>query len=347
MQDTELSNNFDMSAMNIMAGKIEDLKTWMPEHLDQGVNRDWEHAHVIWRREAPKNEADFKAALLDPGTAKICNFMGVRPRHKILEKEINEKTGQLRYVIAVELVPYLPTIYFHPVTGDATEVYPVVAEGVGSCTTREKKYKTRWTWQREKNLITVEGFRPEELKDYREKYPDRYAEKEAGRADNMYYMADSESLGLDNTLLKMAAKRAEMDAVFQLPGVAQRFSQEADLDGQDKKHPEGIPKEEDRVKLTRFMEKDRLQLPTSDLRALLKADPEGNVEEIVAAWLISAGMDPDQFALTVDLKKVSLKPKQLLKKDVAPTVTQIFTENGFTLARGAYRLNKTDVEAYA
>lgn len=343
--DLATTPSFDLTSMQLMDEKIKGLAVFMKDVLEKGVTKDWEHAHVIWKRQAPANPEDYKAALLDPGTAKICNYMGVRPRHKILEKEIDEKSGQLRYVIVAELVPYLPTIFFHPQTGEPREVYPIVAEGVGSCTTREKKYKVRWGWQREKNLITVEGYRPKELEDYRTQYPERFVPKEDGQPDNMYYMADSESLGLDNTLLKMAAKRAEMDAVMQLPGVAQRFSQEADLDGNDKQHPQAVPTGP--VKdVVDFMKKDRLRLPETKLPQVLQNEGWEAAEAQLAAFAGAAGINLEAFHVKVDGVKIELKKKEQLDPEVEEIVAQILVENGFTVSRGVYRLNKKAVEAW-
>lgn len=221
--DTPLAQDtFDLTAMRSMAEKIKNLKVFMSEHLEQGINKDWEYAHIIWKRELKKGD-DAKPCLLDPGVAKIMNFMTVRPHHRIIEKEIDTSTMQLRYVVAVEIVPFLPIMYHNPVTNAMEPIYPVIAEGLGSATTREKRYKVRFEWMKERNL-RVEGWTDDELKKYAEDNPKLFnADDKFG---NTYYMATAESLGLDNTLLKMAAKRGNLDAVFQLPGVAGRYSQE-------------------------------------------------------------------------------------------------------------------------
>lgn len=225
--DTPLAQDtFDLTAMRSMAEKIKDLKVFMEKNLEQGLNKDWEYAHIIWKRELRKGD-DAKPCLLDPGVAKIMNFMTVRPRHRIIEKEIDTQTMQLRYVVAVEIVPFLPIMYHNPVTNAMEPIYPVIAEGLGSATTREKRYKVRFEWMKERDL-KVEGWTADELKRYTEENPDKYKEKSDPKYDNLYYMPTAESLGLDNTLLKMAAKRGNLDAVFQLPGVAGRYSQEAD-----------------------------------------------------------------------------------------------------------------------
>lgn len=219
MSDNALVS-FDMTAMQDMAVKIKALKGFMDENLEKGI--DWENTHEVFRRELKEGE-QAKPMLLDPGCAKIMNFMGVRPRHRVLEMQIDVESGNLRYVVAAEIVPWLPVMYRSP---DKVElIYPVIAEGMGSATTREKRYRVKWEWFTERTL-KVDGYTDADLADYRGKYPDRHRE---GKPNNLYYMASSEALGLDNTLIKMSSKRAEMDAVFQLPGVAGRYSQEVDL----------------------------------------------------------------------------------------------------------------------
>jgi len=195
---------FDMTAMRNMAEKMKELQQFMKEELREKT--DWIYSHDLFKREAPREKEDWKAVMLDPGVAKIMNFMQMRPRHRILEKEIDTKTMSLRYVIAVEIVPYLPVMYYNPVEKRMEQVFPVVAEGVASATTREKRYKVRFEWMKERDL-RVEGWTDEELKKYAEEHPDMYKAKADPKYDNLYFMPTAESLGLDNTLLKMAAKR--------------------------------------------------------------------------------------------------------------------------------------------
>ena len=221
MSETSLAA-FDLTSMERMAEKITQLKGFMDKNLEKGI--DWDNYHEVIKKPLKVGETA-KPMLLDPGCAKIMNFMGVRPRHRVLEMQIDKESGNLRYVIAVEIVTYLPVMYHNPVTQTMEPIYPVVAEGLGSSTTREKKYKVRWEWWKERDL-KVEGYTDADLEDYRGTYPDRFRE---GKPNNLYYMASSEALGLDNTLIKISAKRAAMDAVFQLPGVAGRYSQEVDL----------------------------------------------------------------------------------------------------------------------
>ena len=216
---------FDLTAMQMMADKIPQLQEFMNKNLKQGKDADWEYTDVVWKRTLRAGE-DRKAMMLDPGVGKIMNFMQMRPRHRIVEKEIDTRTNNLRYVVAVEIVPYVPIMYHNPITNGMEPYFPVVAEGVGSATTREKRYRVSFEYFKERDL-KAQGWTEEEFQKFT---ADNTADFVKGEAPTrLFYLPTAESLGADNTLLKMASKRAEMDAVFQLPGVAGRYSQEIDL----------------------------------------------------------------------------------------------------------------------
>ncbi len=145
-----------------------------------------------------------KPTLLDPGAGKLIGFFQCRPKHRILERfydKDDEGYESIRYVIATEIV--------QASTGN------VVAEGVGSCSSGEKKYKYRWYFASELEKM---GFTQEE----RHKLPTRIT----GRGATQYRGRNPEIPDLENTILKMASKRSEVDGCLQLPGVAAVFTQD-------------------------------------------------------------------------------------------------------------------------
>jgi len=184
--------------IDIVMGNIETLtqgfKSWMTEKVD--------YTKDLYGR----NQA--KPALLDPGTFKMMNFFRVRPSHEVLAAEVIREPGEelVKYVVAAKLV--------HHVTGY------VLAEGVGSCCTDEKKYQYRWLTQ--SRLKREQGFSDEAI----EGLPFKELSGRSGGKFKVYRIRNPEILDLDNTILKMASKRAEMDAALQLPGVAAVFAQE-------------------------------------------------------------------------------------------------------------------------
>lgn len=156
-----------------------------------------------------------KPSLLDPGTAKMINFFRTRPMHRVLKHILETEEGKelVKYVIAAELI--------HPASGH------VVAEGVGSCSTNEVKYQYRW--YSKSRLINEHGYTEEEVETLPSRERGRYVQ---------YRIRNPEILDLDNTILKMAAKRAEMDAALQLPGVAAVFTQDLGEGTAARKHVE-------------------------------------------------------------------------------------------------------------
>lgn len=124
-------------------------------------------------------------ALRESGGSKIANAFNCYPEHTILH--IREDDEVISYLIQVKLI--------HRGTGR------VVAIGVGACSTMETKYAYRWV-----DNPGEYGLDKSSLK-----YDNR---KKKWRIPN----PDTEDLG--NTILKMASKRAEIDAAQSLPGVS-------------------------------------------------------------------------------------------------------------------------------
>jgi hypothetical protein len=124
-------------------------------------------------------------AVKDSGAAKIANAFNTYPEHAILH--ITEQDDLISYLIQARLI--------HRGSG------AVVGSGVGACSTMESKYAYRWVRDPEEY-----GFDKKTL---------RY-DKERKK----YRITNPEIEDLGNTILKMASKRAELDAANSLPGVA-------------------------------------------------------------------------------------------------------------------------------
>lgn len=226
---TLASMEFNTLALDMKTRKEEGIKAWMEDNLKQGVDKDWEYSHIIWRRTPPADKRDWSAQLLDPGTAKIMGYMGVRPDHVDIKVEFNEETGQGRAQMKSQLVTILPILYLNIKTGEPVPYHPVIAEGVGSCTNKEKRFRVKWENYTGRALIADGGYTVKNLEDLKKMNPDRLIKDNPDIKKCLFFMPDPAAAGADNSLLKMSAKRSESDAVFQIPGVAQRFSQELDI----------------------------------------------------------------------------------------------------------------------
>lgn len=164
------------------------------EHMREGVH---------YRRFG----AETRPALMDAGAALIRSVCRVVPRHRILSCDREPDTGHVRYVVEAVLV--------RPIVTEAGEwVELPVASGVASCSSREVKYAYRWVRARDM---------PPDLD--RSSLPRR----ERGR-ELLYRVPNPDVADLDNTILKMACKRAEVDATLQLPGVSEIFADDFPLD---------------------------------------------------------------------------------------------------------------------
>jgi len=162
----------------------------------------------------------------DSGAVVIMNVFRCYPEIIVLEHavESDEKGEKIRYVIKTVL----------RLRGVETKV----SEGVGSATTDEVKYKYRWM---EESILKEDyGFSDEELEKLKSRFKSK-KENEKWVKVREYQVRNPEILDLDNTILKMAAKRSLVDAVMGLPGVSRVFTQDL---GERKRPPRGTSLED-------------------------------------------------------------------------------------------------------
>lgn len=122
--------------------------------------------------------------LWDSGAAKIMATFNCYPEYKVIDATI--RTPHIRYTITSQLIN--------------RSSHEVVATGIGAASTKEVKHRYRWVEDPEKEGISRKGLKQ--------------------RKDGKYRVPNPETEDLLNTICKMAAKRADVDAVNSLPGVA-------------------------------------------------------------------------------------------------------------------------------
>lgn len=133
-----------------------------------------------------------KESLWQPGADLI--LTGFRMYSDPMRIERTEEDGHYRYGVTVQIHPI-----GHP------EV--TISEGVGAASTREIKYAYRWV--RENDI--PKDMNKEDLKTKNVK-------------DCILYRVENQDVGdLENTLIKMATKRAKVAAVMELPGCSELF----------------------------------------------------------------------------------------------------------------------------
>lgn len=133
-----------------------------------------------------------KPTLLKPGGEKICMLFGLNPEYEFLQTTEDYEKEFFSYNIKC-------TLYRN---GQA------VAQGVGSCNSKEKKYR----------FINVDEV-PENYIGYQEEITDKY-----GRTK--FKINNTDICTLVNTILKMAKKRAFIDAVLQVASLSEVFTQD-------------------------------------------------------------------------------------------------------------------------
>lgn len=133
-----------------------------------------------------------KPTLLKPGGEKICMLFGLNPEYDFLQTTEEYDKEFFSYNIKC-------TLYRN---GQA------VAQGVGSCNSKEKKYK----------FINVDEI-PNGYMGYQEEFIDKYGKTK-------YKINNPDICSLVNTILKMAKKRAFVDAVLQVASLSEVFTQD-------------------------------------------------------------------------------------------------------------------------
>lgn len=133
-----------------------------------------------------------KPTLLKPGGEKICMLFGLNPEYEFLQTTEDYDKEFFSYNIRCTLFR----------NGQP------VAQGVGSCNSKEKKYR----------FINVDEI-PDNYVGQSEQFTDKY-----GRTK--YKINNPDICSLVNTILKMAKKRAFIDAVLQVASLSEVFTQD-------------------------------------------------------------------------------------------------------------------------
>lgn len=133
-----------------------------------------------------------KPTLLKPGGEKICMLFGLNPEYEFLQTTEDYDKEFFSYNIRCTLFRNRQP----------------VAQGVGSCNSKEKKYR----------FVNVDTI-PETYIGQSEEYTDKY-----GRVK--YKINNPDICSLVNTILKMAKKRAFIDAVLQVASLSEVFTQD-------------------------------------------------------------------------------------------------------------------------
>jgi len=136
-----------------------------------------------------------KPTLLKPGAEKLLMMFGLTSEYQIIEKIEDYEKGIFAYTMKCIL----------------SKGGYKITEGVGSCNSKENKY--RWRWVSENELPT--GVDKGSLKQRTNRW---------GNAE--YQIENDEIYSQANTILKMAKKRAQIDATLTVASLSEVFTQD-------------------------------------------------------------------------------------------------------------------------
>lgn len=135
-----------------------------------------------------------KPSLFKPGGEKVCMLFGINPEYELFSCTEDYKSEFFSYNIKC-------TLYKNG---------QPVAQGVGSCNSKEKKYRYITVWE------IPEG------------YVGQSEQITTGDGEIKYRIENNDSCSLVNTILKMAKKRAFVDATLQVASLSEVFTQDVE-----------------------------------------------------------------------------------------------------------------------
>ena len=170
-----------------------------------------------------------KPTLLKPGAEKIAKLLELADSYEILDRQENWEEGSFfRYIIRCTLT--------HIGTG------LVVSQGLGECNSMESKYRFRWVWSSDAKQIGIDT--------------DIKTTKNVWRRINtkngvvfQFRVLNDDIFSQVNTLLKMAKKRALVDASLSAGRLSDIFTQDIE-DIKPVETPEGETVEETGILVT-------------------------------------------------------------------------------------------------
>ena len=159
------------------------------------------HANLIKDQDYGIIPGTQKPTLLKPGAEKIAKLLGLADHYSIIDQKEDWDKPFFRYLIKCSLVNVL---------GDTT-----VSEGLGECNSYESKY--RWRWFSERDLPAGVD---------KSKLVSQERHSRAGGKWMMYRFENDDIFSQVNTILKMAKKRALVDAVLSAGRLSNIFTQD-------------------------------------------------------------------------------------------------------------------------
>lgn len=135
-----------------------------------------------------------KPTLLKAGAEKILMLLGLSSEYEIIQQIEDWSKGIFAYTVKCKL----------------HKGNQLITEGLGSCNSKEDKYRYRWAWENELPASADKS---------------SYVTKQFG-SKTKYRIENDEIYSQVNTLLKMAKKRAQIDATLTVAALSNVFTQD-------------------------------------------------------------------------------------------------------------------------
>jgi len=142
-----------------------------------------------------------KPTLYKPGAEKILMLMGLTSEYEVTEKVQDYENGFFAFTVKAIL----------------TRNGVKITEGLGHANTKESRYTNRWV---------TESKIPEGIDKSTLKTRQKESKFKEGEYYTEYLLENSDSFTLANTVLKMAKKRAQVDAVLTVASLSEIFTQD-------------------------------------------------------------------------------------------------------------------------
>ena len=217
-----------------------------------------------------------KPTLLKPGAEKLSEFYGYAPTIRQIEEEKDIQTGFYRARVTVSLV--------HKRTG------VIIADGVGEANTYEGRYRYRWVpeWKLPKGIDTS-SLVSEQRKNKK------------GETYMAYRIENEDPWTLWNTVLKMAKKRALVDAVLSATRSSGIFTQDVEdlqewvnTDFEDNLSKQTIQKQQTQQQQTNGKTLSGMSTAAQQKKIHVEAEKKGyNVEALVRERGVESGSTKD------------------------------------------------------
>jgi hypothetical protein len=229
-----------------------------------------------------------KPSLYKPGAEVLCVTFRVAQSYKT---EDLSTADSVRYRIAC--------VGTHQLTG------VVLGEGIGECSSNEEKYK----WRR---AICAEEFEDTPPDRRRVKYS-----KYQGKVEKTQQVR-TEPADIANTVLKMAAKRAQVAMTLNVTAASDCFTQDI----------EDLPEELVELERSREQAAQQYQVPSGP-----PLYPQDAFERVLAKWRENGTKTPDEFIALLQTKGV-LSAEQIAEiKKPKPVQGEVMTEEEIAAAK--------------